>query len=99
MIGLEVEGKRELIRVQPAEAVMLGNLRSALKMRGKKQWELCAEVGVGPSVLSEIIAGRRPIEPQLRNDIALLLNADPEWLFQNVDSIPPVPAEQSQNRS
>ena len=57
-------------------------------MQGRSQWELCAEVGIGPTVLSEIIAGRRPIEPWIQKKIAEVLNADPDWLFFELRDVP-----------
>ena len=68
---------------------MLVNLRSALSIRGYKQWEFALELRIPPSVLSEIIHERREASPELQGGIAKLLNADATWLFSRVPRIPP----------
>jgi transcriptional regulator with XRE-family HTH domain len=78
---------------------VLANLRAALKLRNKRQREFCAEIGIGPSVFSEILAGRRPVEPWLQNKIAAVLEADHSWLFENFVSIPPLKWAESPNES
>ena len=64
---------------------MLANLKATLAARRMRQFELAAELKVSPSVLTEIILGRRPLEDGQRTRIAVLLGVeDLEWLFLDV---------------
>ena len=67
---------------------MLSNLKAALAARRMKQVDLALRVGIAPSVLSEIVHGRRRIDPGLAARIAEILQADPGWLFSSVTYIP-----------
>lgn len=67
---------------------MLPNLKAALLARGIRQVELCATLGIPPSVLSEIIHGRRKAGESLRGRIAGELRADEGWLFSTAPIIP-----------
>jgi transcriptional regulator with XRE-family HTH domain len=63
---------------------LLANLKATMAARRLKAYELAAELGISPSVLSEIVVGRREASPELRARIALLLQAEEAWLFQRV---------------
>ncbi len=73
---------------------VLMNLKTAIKLRGLTQWELCVRVGgeLSPSRLSDLIAGRRQTDHSLRKRLAEILNADPDWLFESFGQIP-LPSE------
>ncbi len=67
---------------------MLSNLKAALAARRLRQVDLAMELKISPSVLSEIITGRRELSPSLRARISEILNADAGWLFSSVTHIP-----------
>jgi len=67
---------------------MLVNLKSAFVARGIKQVDLALSLKISPSVLSEIINGRRQPSPSLRARIAHELRADEGWLFAAFTRIP-----------
>ena len=67
---------------------VLSNLKAALAARRMRQVDLAMELKIAPSVLSEIVNGRRELSPSLRARIAEILNADAGWLFQEVHFIP-----------
>ena len=46
------------------------NFRIALVARRLRQYELAGELRISPSLLSEMIAGRKDIAPELRARIA-----------------------------
>jgi hypothetical protein len=69
---------------------MLANIVTAIKLRGKTQWRMGADCGLSPSQFSAVIAERRTVDPWLKDTLAKLLDADPEWLFQSFDGIPSV---------
>ena len=69
---------------------MLANVVTAIRLRGKTQWRVGADCGLSPSQFSAIIAERRAVAPWLKDKLALLLDADPEWLFQSFHGIPSV---------
>jgi transcriptional regulator with XRE-family HTH domain len=76
---------------------MLVNLKSALAARRLRQVDLAIELKISPSVLSEIINGRRNAEPSLRARLAEILQANEDWLFSSLTHIPapeadPIPA-------
>lgn len=72
---------------------MLANLKAALAARRMRQADLAFELRVAPSLISEIVHGRRRPEPQLAARIAEILRADQAWLFEEVRFIPgPKPA-------
>ncbi len=68
---------------------MLANLKAALAGRKIHQIDLALSLRVPPSVLSEIVCGRRKANPRLRARIAAALQADEDWLFSPVSVIPP----------
>jgi transcriptional regulator with XRE-family HTH domain len=67
---------------------MLANLKTALAARGVKQADLAPKLKIPPSVLSEIIHGRRSPSESLRARISEELRADEGWLFQTYTAIP-----------
>ncbi len=67
---------------------MLLNLRSAIAARQMRQVDLALSLKIAPSVLSEIVNGRRRADASLRARIAQALQADESWLFSSVTHIP-----------
>jgi len=62
---------------------MLANLKAALAARKIKQLELAAELRVSPSVVTDIVLGRREVDAETRAKIAALLGVENQaWLFQ-----------------
>jgi transcriptional regulator with XRE-family HTH domain len=73
---------------------VLANLKTAIAARRTTQVDLALDLKIAPTVLSEIIHGRRQADPSLRARIAEALEADESWLFSTVTRIPR-PAEAS----
>lgn len=67
---------------------MLANFKTALAVRRTKQVDLAVTLGIAPSVLSEIIHGRRRPTHDLRSRIAHELGVDESWLFSTQTKIP-----------
>ncbi len=67
---------------------MLANLKAALAARRLRQADLAFELKLAPSLISEVIHGRRKLEPHQVARVAELLKADAGWLFQEVHFIP-----------
>lgn len=67
---------------------MLVNLKSAIAARRLKQVDLALQLKIPPTVLSEIIHGRRLADDSLQARIAEALRADESWLFSTVVRIP-----------
>ena len=67
---------------------MLANLKTAIAQRGLKQADLAQSLKIPPTVLSEIIHGRRRADASLRSKIATALHADEAWLFDSFVRIP-----------
>jgi transcriptional regulator with XRE-family HTH domain len=67
---------------------MLANLKAALAARRVRQVDLAIELKVAPSLISEVVHGRRKLEPHQIARVAELLRADAVWLFQEVRFIP-----------
>ncbi len=67
---------------------MLVNLKTALAARKLRQADLAQSLKITPSVLSEIVNGRRRPNPELRSRIAIELRADESWLFETFTVIP-----------
>jgi len=67
---------------------MLVNIKTALAARGLRQIDLALSEKIPPTVLSEVINGRREASPELRSRIACALQADEGWLFSRVTRIP-----------
>jgi transcriptional regulator with XRE-family HTH domain len=67
---------------------VLVNLKSAIAARGLRQVDLALELKIAPSVLSEIVNGRREADASLRARLAQLLHADEAWLFSRITRIP-----------
>jgi transcriptional regulator with XRE-family HTH domain len=67
---------------------MLSNLKTALAARRLHQVDVAIELKISPSVLSEIVNGRRSAEASLRARLAEILQADEEWLFSSAIRIP-----------
>lgn len=67
---------------------MLANLKTAIAQRGLKQADLAQSLKIPPTVLSEIIHGRRRADASLRSRIATALRANEGWLFDSFARIP-----------
>lgn len=67
---------------------MLVNFKTALAARGTRQVELALELKIAPTVLSEIVNGRRSANPSLRARLAEMLQVDEAWLFSSFTRIP-----------
>ena len=67
---------------------MLLNLKTAVAARRLTQVEFALQLKIPPTVLSEIIHGRRQVDASLRARIAEALRADEAWLFSSVTRIP-----------
>ena len=70
---------------------MLANLKTAIAMRRLKQADLAQSLKIPPTVLSEIIHGRRRADASLRARISAALCADEGWLFSTIARIPAPP--------
>jgi transcriptional regulator with XRE-family HTH domain len=68
---------------------VLANLKATLAVRRLRQVDLSIELKISPSLLSEIINGRRSAEPLLRARLAEILQANEDWLFARTIQIPP----------
>lgn len=71
---------------------MLLNLKTTIAARQLTQVDLAQKLKIAPTVLSEIIHGRRRADPSLRARIVEALRADEAWLFSNVARIPAPPS-------
>jgi transcriptional regulator with XRE-family HTH domain len=67
---------------------MLVNFKTALAVRGTRQVELALELKISPTVLSEIVNGRRSASASLRARLAEMLGVDEAWLFSSFTRIP-----------
>jgi transcriptional regulator with XRE-family HTH domain len=67
---------------------VLANLKTTIAARRLTQVDLALDLKIAPTVLSEIIHGRRQADPSLRVRLAEVLQADEDWLFSNVTQIP-----------
>jgi len=67
---------------------MLANLKTTIAARRLTQVDLALRLKIPPTVLSEIIHGRRLADGSLRARIAEALRADESWLFSTVTRIP-----------
>jgi transcriptional regulator with XRE-family HTH domain len=67
---------------------LLVNLKSTIAARRLTQVDLALQLKIAPTVLSEIVHGRRLANPSLRAHIAQALRADEAWLFSSVTHIP-----------
>jgi transcriptional regulator with XRE-family HTH domain len=61
--------------------VVYPNLKMQLWKAGIRQNRLAQLVGIHETVLSKIINGFRPPEPEVRSRIAAALQTDEAWLF------------------
>jgi len=68
--------------------MILLNLKTALVARKVKQVDLAISLGISPTVISEIVTGRRVADTRLRSLIAKELCVDEEWLFNGQVDIP-----------
>ena len=67
----------------------MSNLRTALAARNLRQVDLAIHtLKISPSVLSEIIRGRRKASAELRRKITEVLQTDEVWLVKPVVKIP-----------
>lgn len=60
---------------------MLVNFKIALAWKGEHQIDLAMRTGVDPTLLSNVINGRRPASPKLRAKLAAALGVRERWLF------------------
>jgi transcriptional regulator with XRE-family HTH domain len=67
---------------------VLVNFKTVLAARGMRQIELALDLKISPTVLSEIVNGRRTASPSLRARLADMLQADEAWLFSSFTRIP-----------
>lgn len=67
---------------------MLANLKTTIAARKLKQVDLALKLSIAPSVLLEIINGRRKADASLRARIAAELKAREDWLFSTYTPIP-----------
>ncbi len=67
---------------------MLVNLKAAIAARRLRQVDVALALKITPSVLSEIVNGRREADASLRAQIAEILRADESWLFSTITRIP-----------
>ena len=67
---------------------MLVNLKMTIAVRRMTQVDLALQLKIAPTILSEIIHGRRQADRSLRARIAEALRADETWLFSTVARIP-----------
>jgi len=70
---------------------VLANLKTTIAARRLTQVDLALDLKIAPTVLSEIIHGRRQADPSLRARLAEILQADEDWLF----GAPHIPAPKS----
>lgn len=56
-------------------------LRLAILEQGRPDYELAADLGISPSLLSHVVTGRRKPDRALCRRISELLGHDPEELF------------------
>lgn len=68
---------------------MLVNFKTVLAARRLRQVDLALSLKIPPTVLSEIINGRRKADASLRSRIASALQVDEAWLFATLTKIPP----------
>jgi transcriptional regulator with XRE-family HTH domain len=68
---------------------MLANLKTTIAARRLTQVDLAVDLKIAPTVLSEIIHGRRQADPSLRARLAEILQANEDWLFARTFHIPP----------
>lgn len=57
------------------------NVQERLKEMGITQAELAARIDVNATFLNKMLHGHRPLEEKLQKQIAIQLEADPRWLF------------------
>lgn len=67
---------------------MLANLKATIAARRLRQVDVAIELKIPPSVLSEVINGRRQANASVRARLAELLNANEVWLFSTFIRIP-----------
>ena len=61
---------------------MYPNLKLKLWSAGLRQNRLAQMLGIDETMLSKVINGFREANPEVRKQIACLLEADEAWLFQ-----------------
>jgi len=76
---------------------LLVNLKTTIAVRQLTQVDLALQLKIAPTVLSEIIHGRRQADPSLRARIAEALRAEESWLFSSVAHIPSPPKGRGSN--
>lgn len=67
---------------------MYPNLKLKLWSTGMRQNRLAQLLGVDETLLSKVINGFREASPEVRKKIAVLLEADENWLFQKESNLP-----------
>ena len=67
---------------------MLTNFKTALAARGVRQVDLALKIGIPPTVLSEIVNGRRTASAKVRRRLSAELDVDEAWLFSAIPHVP-----------
>jgi transcriptional regulator with XRE-family HTH domain len=67
---------------------VLVNFKLALAARERHAVDVALQVGVDPTLLSQIINERRKAGAELRTRLAAALKADEEWLFSTSTLVP-----------
>lgn len=67
---------------------MLPNFKTILAVKRIRQVDLAQSLKISPTVLSEIINGRRQADASLRSRLAASLKVDEGWLFSTLTKIP-----------
>jgi len=62
------------------------NLKMQIWKTGIRQNRLAQMLGMDESILSRIVNGFREPTPQVRERIAVLLQSEPEWLFEPMNA-------------
>ncbi len=70
---------------------MFANLVVAIRQRGFHSYQVARAVGVSEARFSRCVHGRGEFQADERSRIAEFLRANPEWLFCERISIPPLP--------
>jgi transcriptional regulator with XRE-family HTH domain len=90
MVGLS----SQILSLTGGVFMMLVNIKAALAAHRLRQWDLAAMLKISQTTMSEIIAGRRPVEPRMKARIAEILRTNEDWLFQS--TVIPAPRTNSE---
>jgi len=67
---------------------MLAHLKAAIAIRRVRQSEVAAAVKMSTAVFSFVVHGEKKLAPHERRRVAEFLQADEDWLFQDIRVIP-----------